>query len=738
LQTATPGVPIASPGRASLLVLGMAAFMVQADARVIDPLLHVVARDFHTLPPGAAIVISSYALPYGLFQLFYGPLGDRIGKLKVMATCLTLFAFGTFACAFVPSLRVFAVLRFLTGVVAAAIIPMSLGYMGDKFPYETRQIALGRFMSALMMGQIMGSTLGGIFGQYLGWRNIFLVFGVTALGVSVLLAREGRRFPELRKTDRKFGAPILAVPLGGSVIFAGMLGVFSSGFSRGLEGLGACLLIYALVMQYGSMLRLPGAPVVLGTVLLEGLFVFGGLSYLASSLTDRFAVNYASAGLMLTGFGIGGLAYSFSVKKLVNRIGELGILLLGGTLLGVAFVSIGLMQTWQWFIPLVVLLGMGYYTMHGTLQTRATELAPEARGTAVSLFAFFFFMGQATGPQLLGGILTAYGYGPAFVTAGAGLFLVSIVSRQVFALSKRRALALATLAVFIVTGVPTRLTAQAPPSDVTVVPASGGLGLTVFSATYLRSPTATYVLVGVEIQGLAATTTATGAEGPRQLELRIRDGDSPTAPEHPVDVSLADSGTVTRASVNVLRILARVSLAPGHHALQIVAHDTGNDSTATVVHAIEVPSLVDSPMTMSNLVLTSSTAGGVTHAEVEEDASLPILGRPPTGRRQFRRGERVEVNAEIYDAVSNTVPDDGFDSLSVATSIFAANGLLVYEISDAGASEPLEIGVYGYKHYALVPTKDLVPGPYVVRVAALLNGVVLASRSVPITVLPSN
>jgi len=426
-----------------LLVLGLAAFMVQADARVIDPLLHIVSRDFHTDPASAAIVISSYALPYGLFQLFYGPLGDRIGKLRVMAACLTLFAFGTFACAFVPSLAVFAILRFLTGVVAAAIIPMSLGYMGDKFPYETRQIALGRFMSALMMGQIMGSTLGGIFGQYLGWRNVFIAFGIAALAVAVLLAREGRRFPEPGRTAQRFGLPIIAVPLGGSVIFVGMLGVFSVEFSRTLEGLGACLLIYALVTQYGGMLRRPGAPAVLATVLLEGLFVFGGLSYLASSLTDRFGVNYASAGLMVAGFGVGGLAYSFSVKRLVNRIGELGILFLGGTLLGVAFVSIGLMPAWQWFIPLVVLLGMGYYTMHGTLQTRATELAPEARGTAVSLFAFFFFMGQATGPQLLGAVLTAYGYGAAFIMAGTGLFAVTLISRQMFALSRRKALAAA-------------------------------------------------------------------------------------------------------------------------------------------------------------------------------------------------------------------------------------------------------------------------------------------------------
>ena len=71
---------------------------------------------------------------------------------------------------------------------------------------------------------------------------------------------------------------------------------------------------------------------------------------------------------------------------------------------------------------------MGYYTMHGTLQTRATELAPEARGTAVSLFAFFFFMGQATGPQLLGSVLKSHGYGAAFIVAGTGL-LTTAASR---------------------------------------------------------------------------------------------------------------------------------------------------------------------------------------------------------------------------------------------------------------------------------------------------------------------
>jgi predicted MFS family arabinose efflux permease len=434
-ESRMPDTPAPSD-RASLLVLGLAAFMVQADGRVIDPLLHVIAREFHISPPSAAIVISAYALPYGLFQLLYGPIGDRVGKLRVMAACLALFSFGTFACAFVPDIPVFAALRFLTGVAAAAVVPMSLGYIGDKFPYQDRQIALGRFMSALMLGQVAGSTLGGLFGQYLGWRYIFVVFGLVSLGVSVLLGREAGRYPEQRTAARPLGAALLTVPLGGLLIFAGLVGVLPLGATVLCEAAGAALLIYALATQYGGLLRRPGAPVVLGTVIVEGLFVFGGLAYLASSLTDRFGINYAYAGLMVAGFGCGGLVYSFSVKRLVTGAGELGVLLIGGTLLGIGFVAIGLMPSWHWFVPAVLVLGMGYYTMHGTLQTRATELAPQARGAAISLFAFFFFLGQATGPQLLGGVLKWRGYTAAFIVAGAGLFITATISRAFFARAK--------------------------------------------------------------------------------------------------------------------------------------------------------------------------------------------------------------------------------------------------------------------------------------------------------------
>jgi MFS family permease len=198
--------------RASLLILGLAAFLVSADARVIDPVLKIIALDFGVGEEQAAWTINAYAFPYGLCQWFYGPLGDRIGKLKVMSVALMAFAIGTAACAFVPNLAVFIALRFITGVCAAAVIPLSLSYIGDKIAYENRQVALARFMMALMLGQIFSSSLGGILQDLFGWRTTFLVFGGGAVLAAGVLVYESIKFPEEAK-DKPFRSSHLRICL---------------------------------------------------------------------------------------------------------------------------------------------------------------------------------------------------------------------------------------------------------------------------------------------------------------------------------------------------------------------------------------------------------------------------------------------------------------------------------------------------------------------------------------------
>jgi predicted MFS family arabinose efflux permease len=209
--------------------------------------------------------------------------------------------------------------------------------------------------------------------------------------VGGLMARESRRFVEARK-DRHFS-------------------------------------LTAIV----DLLRLPAAQVVLTTVFLEGCLVFGGLAFLGASMLDRYSfLGPSQVGLMLAGFGLGGLFYSISVKRLVPRIGERGILLLGGSLLFAASILIGFLPRWWLFIPGMVIYGMGYYTMHGTLQTRATEMNPQARSTAVSLFAFIFFLGQGIGPVAMGQAIRTGGYGVGFVAGGTGLLALALWAHQRF------------------------------------------------------------------------------------------------------------------------------------------------------------------------------------------------------------------------------------------------------------------------------------------------------------------
>jgi predicted MFS family arabinose efflux permease len=377
-----------SDNRASLLTLGAAAFLVSADARVIDPLLKIISTEFSVPREMAALTISAYALPYGLCQLFYGPLGDRVGQLRVMTSVMLLFAVGTLACAAVPNLPTFIALRLLTGIVAAGLIPLAISYIGDTFAYERRQAALGQFISALMLGQILSASLGGVFGEYLNWRGIFVVFGGAGLVVAALLGREARRFPQASR-ERRFSFATLQ-----------------------------------------ALWQMPVARLIFTSVFVEGCFVFGGLAFLAASMLDRFSfLGPSQVGLMLAGYGVGGLFYSVSVRKLVPRIGERGILMLGGSLLFTAYLVIGLLQVWWLFIPGMILYGMGYFTMHGTLQTRATELTPQTRATTVSLFAFIFFLGQGFGPIAMGQAIRMAGYGPSFVAAGTGLLLLAVVTR---------------------------------------------------------------------------------------------------------------------------------------------------------------------------------------------------------------------------------------------------------------------------------------------------------------------
>jgi predicted MFS family arabinose efflux permease len=384
----TPATPLSvAPTVVSIALLGAAAFVVTADVRVINPLLPIIATEFKTDVGSTGIIVTSYAIPYGLFQLVYGPLGDRFGKLRIMSVALVLFSFGTIACSFAPSLLLLSFLRFLTGVAAAAIIPMSLAYIGDSFSYKERQVAIGQFLTAVALAQILSTSLGGVVGDFLSWRVLFFFYGLVSLVIGYIFWQ----------TARKVVPPIPANP-GGKITFR----------------------------PYLSLLSNPAPRLVIVAVFIEGFFFFGAFSFLGAFLREQYNLLYVAIGFILSGFGLGSMIYSRSVGWLVGRFGENGLIIVGGTLIMACYLIIGLVQSWPLFIPVNILLGLGYYMIHSTFQTKATEMAPGNRGTAVSLFAFSLFLGQGIGAAGLGAVIDGPGYVVAFAIAGVALALLGL------------------------------------------------------------------------------------------------------------------------------------------------------------------------------------------------------------------------------------------------------------------------------------------------------------------------
>ncbi len=370
--------------RSAFLALGAAAFVGGANLRMLDALLPSLAEDFGVPVTAAAVVVTAFTLSYGLFQVVHGPLGDRLGKLRVVGAATVLAGLGSLGSGFAPTLASLTWLRFATGIGGAAIVPLSIAWIGDSSGYATRQIVLGRFVGFMLLGQVLGPALGGALAQFLGWREVFHVLAAVFLAVGAVVLVVGRS---------SASAPAQAAR--GNVLRA-----------------------------YAQIVRSPWVRTVTVAVFLEGAFFFGVFAYAGAYLKERFGLPYATVGAVLGSYGFGAFTYSLLVKRLRSVMGERGFVRLSAAILLAGFAALPLLPVWQAAIPLFAAIGFGFYLLHNTLQTKATEMAPEARGMAVSVFALSLFVGQSSGVPANGLLIDAIGYGGTF--AGAGILLTAL------------------------------------------------------------------------------------------------------------------------------------------------------------------------------------------------------------------------------------------------------------------------------------------------------------------------
>ena len=382
----SPATPVPRGSTTSAItLLALASFASQSMVRVSDSLLPQIATDFGVSVGSASIVVTAYALAHGSVQLIIGPVGDRFGKYACVTAAAAMSTVLVLMCGLAGSLSTLVAARLACGLSAGWIIPLALAFLGDVIPYERRQQVLGTFLSGQILGQLFGQAAGGVLGDLFGWRNVFFFLAALFAVATVALLIEFFRNP---------------------ITHAGHA---TATRSRGF------------VKDYATVLRSPWARAVIVMGFVEALFMFGAFAFVGADLHLRFGISFAMVGIFVGAFAVGGLIYSLSVRTLVNRLGQIGLVTGGCVLLALAYLTIAFTPQ-AYIAPFAIMaIGLGYYMLHNTLQTNATQMTPQARGTAVAIFSSALYLGQTLGVAINGIVFDHFGSLPVFAIAAAGL-----------------------------------------------------------------------------------------------------------------------------------------------------------------------------------------------------------------------------------------------------------------------------------------------------------------------------
>ncbi len=346
-----------------LFVLGFTGLAANIAIRIVDPIVPLLAREFDVPVTTVALLASAYTLPYALGQPVLGPLGDSRGKAKVMSVALFVLAVALATSMFARNVTELAICRAISGLAGGACIPLAIAMIGDRFPLEGRQLALSRYLLAVIIGQLSGAPMAGLLSESIGWRPVFGIAAVIALAAGIMV-----RVMIRPRTD------IVRPPF-------------------------SLVLIRA---NYAKILANPLAKYCYGAVAVEGAFIYGFLPYVATLLEQRGAGSIKEAGFVVAGIGCGGLLFNLVLPSMLKSMSRTTVMRFGGWVIFLGMIGVGTGPTWPIEMAAFTVVGLGFYMLHTGIQIEATELAPDARGSAIALHAFSLFLGMALGPLFYG------------------------------------------------------------------------------------------------------------------------------------------------------------------------------------------------------------------------------------------------------------------------------------------------------------------------------------------------
>jgi len=444
----------------ALALASAASFMVVLDLLVVATALSMIQRDLGASIGALEWTVNAYTLAFAVLLMTAAAVGDRLGRRRVFAVGLGVFAAASAACALAPGVGALIAARAVQGAGAAMIMPLALALLNAAFPPQRRGWAMGIFGAVTALAAVVGPVLGGAITQGLAWQWIFWLNVPLAL-LAIPLAL--RRLTESHGPQAPLDLPGLALASGASLgLVWGLVRGTSAGWgSPEVAGTLAAGAVLAVAFAgWESRARAPMLPMRLfasrafsagnAAIFFLNASLTGAVFFTAQFLQVSLGQDPLAAGIRLLPWGLAPFLIAPRAGKLADRIGErplivCGLLLQAAGLAWIAAVAApGL--TYSAMLAPMILSGAGFaMALPAVTKAVVGSVPPADIGKASGAYSTMRQLGGAFGVAIL-----------AAVFAGSGSYASAAAFSDGFAPATAAAAGLAVAGVLAALGLPGR------------------------------------------------------------------------------------------------------------------------------------------------------------------------------------------------------------------------------------------------------------------------------------------
>lgn len=392
LHAAGNAAPSRWRARRPLVALMVGVTVIFSNIYATQPILPILSRDFGVSPARSGLSISAVVLGIAVAALVLGPLSDRIGRKPVMVWTSLLLVAPTIGLALATNFDRLLVLRAVQGLLIPGTTAVGIAYIQDYVPPSARGTAMGGYVSATVLGGLLGRMQSAAIADFWSWRWAFASLALTTAAGALLMALwlPGPTFridPAVNSTDASVGET------------------------------------YRSLLRFFRARRIVGISIV-GYML---FFTFTGLlTFLSYRLAGQpFELSTGAIGLIYLTYLVG-LVVTPWVGKVSDRFGRRTVL--GGAIVTIALGALATASPLLGVVALgLMLLSSGMFAAQATATAFVGDNSGAARGSAASFYLLWYYLGATVSPALSG---------IAWQRAGwSGVLLLCLVSLTIGLLS---------------------------------------------------------------------------------------------------------------------------------------------------------------------------------------------------------------------------------------------------------------------------------------------------------------